>query len=107
MKVRGLHDPFVFVEESGISASSRRCVRLADGDKLIGGCAEMPRALMAETDLLEFVSYDPSGGGTPLLLAFTKSTPLWGDERWGYVVGAKGPRLFLMDAMDIRCRESF
>lgn len=105
--IKGLHDPFVFVEESQISASNRRCVRLADGAKLVGGCAEMPRALMADTDLLEFVSYDPSGGGTPLVLAFTKETPMWGDERWGYVARASGAKLFLMDAMDIRCRESF
>ena len=35
------------VEETQISASNRRCFRIADGDKLVGGCAEMPRALMA------------------------------------------------------------
>lgn len=107
LEVRGLKDPFVLVEESQISASDRRCLRLADASKLVGGCAEMPLSLMAETDLLEFVSYDPSGAGTPLVLAFTRQTPLWGDERWGFVIRPTGPRLFLRDAMDIRCRESF
>ncbi len=105
--VQGLKDPFVFVEETQISNSSRRCLRLAEGERLVGGCAEMPRSLMAETALLEFVAYDPSGMGNPFLLAFTRTQPLWGDERWGFVVRAGGPRLFLMDSMDIRCREGF
>jgi hypothetical protein len=107
LPVSGLPNAFALVEESEVSASSRRCLRLADGDKLIGSCAEMPRALMAETGQLSFVSYDPSGGGTPFVLAYTKETPMWGDERWGFVVRATGPRLFLKDATDIRCREGF
>ncbi len=106
-RVAGLKDPFIFVEETEVGASTRRCLRLADAGQLIGGCAEMPRALMAETELLQFVAYDPTGRGNPYLLAFTKTTPLWGDERWGFVVRDSGPRLFLVDAMDVRCREGF
>lgn len=105
--VQGLKDPFLLIEESQISASSRRCLRLAEGERLIGGCAEMPRTLMAETALLEFVSYDPSGKKSPYLLAFTRTQPLWGDERWGFVIRETGPSLFLTDSMDIRCREGF
>jgi hypothetical protein len=110
LPISGLPGAFVLVEESEVSASSRRCLRLANGDQLVGDCAEMPRALMAETAKtasLEFVAYDPSGGGSPFLLALTKTTPLWGDERWGFVLRPTGPRLFLKDAMDIRCREGF
>jgi hypothetical protein len=107
LPIAGLGSPFLFVEESQIGAASRRCLRLALEDKLIGACAEMPRALMAETDLLQFVAYDPSGRGSPFVMAFTKTTPHWGDERWGFVVGAAGPRLLLMDAMDPRCRAGF
>jgi len=107
LDVGGLKDPFVFIEETEIGASTRRCARLADGPRLVGGCAEMPLALMAETDLLQFVAYDPTGRGAPYLLALTKTTPLWGDERWGFAVRSTGPRLFLEDAMDIRCREGF
>lgn len=105
--VDGVRDAFIFVEESALGASTRRCLRLASGKDLVGGCAEMPRALMAETPLLQFVSYDPSGRGNPFVLAFTKTTPLWGDERWAFAVRHTGPRLFLMDATDPRCRESF
>lgn len=105
--IAGLKDPFVFVEETQISASSRRCLRMAEGDKLLGGCVEMPRALMAETDLLQFVAYDPSGKGAPFLLAFTRKTPMWGDERWGFILRGSGPKLFLTDALDSRCREAF
>ena len=107
LPIEGLGTPFLFVEESQIGAASRRCLRLAVEEKLIGGCAEMPRPLMAETDLLQFVAYDPSGRGNPFVMAFTKSEPHWGDERWGFIVRASGPRLFLMDAMDPRCREGF
>lgn len=107
LPIQGLSDAFVFVENSAISASERRCLRLASGGKLVGRCADMPRALLAETSALEFVSYDPSGSGSPFLLAFTKSTPLWGDERWGFRVRASGAQLFLKDAMDIGCREGF
>lgn len=107
LPVEGLGEPFLFVEESQIGAASRRCLRLAVEDKLIGDCAEMPRTLMAETDLLQFVSYDPTGRGTPFLMAFTKTPPLWGDERWGFAVRSSGPKLFLVDALDPRCREGF
>lgn len=105
--LQGAKRPFVFVEETQISASSRRCLRLADAGKLLGACVEMPRALMAETALLDFVAFDPSARGSPYLLAFTRVEPLWGDERWGFVIQAGGPRAFLADAMDIRCREGF
>lgn len=107
IRLKGVPGALVLVEETQISASYRRCLRLAAGGKLLGDCVPMPRSLMAETALLQFVSYDPSGGGTPYLLAFTRSQPLWGDERWGFVLRQNGPTLFLMDTMDIRCRESF
>ncbi len=107
VSLNGMTGAYVLVEESALSASYRRCLRIANGDQLVGDCAEMPRALMAETAQLEFVSYDPSGSGSPFLLALTKTTPLWGDERWGFVLKPAGPRLFLKDAMDIRCREGF
>ena len=67
----------------------------------------MPHDLMAETAQLRFVAYDPSGKGSPFLLAYTRGEPLWGHERWGFQLTAKGPRLFLHDALDPRCRESF
>lgn len=107
VKVAGLKAPLVLVTGAQISNSFRRCLRLADGDKLIGGCVEMPSDLMAETALLRFVSYDPSGKGGPLLLAYTKEAPLWGHERWGFALRASGARLFLRDAMDPRCRAGF
>jgi hypothetical protein len=105
--VAGLKHPLVLVTGAQISNSFRRCLRLADGGRLIGDCVEMPSDLMAETALLRFVSYDPSGGGSPLLLAYTKTAPLWGHERWGFVLRKSGARLFLRDAMDPRCRSSF
>ncbi len=105
--VAGLKRPLVLVTGAQISDSFRRCLRLADGGRLIGDCVEMPSDLMAETALLRFVSYDPSGGGRPLLLAYTPKAPLWGHERWGFVLRASGARLFLRDAMDPRCRASF
>lgn len=107
VSVAGLKEPMVLVTNAAVSNSSRRCLRLADGDKLVGSCVEMPSDLMAETGLLRFVSYDPSGKGSPLLLAYTKDAPLWGHERWGFALRAAGPRLFLRDAMDPRCREGF
>jgi hypothetical protein len=107
LPVAGLGRPLFLVEETEISGATRRCARLVTADRLVGECAEMPRALMAETEQLQFVSYDPSGAGTPLVLALTKTTPMWGDERWGFVLRSAGPRLFLSDAMDIRCREGF
>lgn len=105
--VKGLQEPFFLVEGTQIGGSFRRCLRLADGEKLIGGCVRMHHELMAETALLQFVSYDPSGLGSPYLLAFTPEEPLWGHERWGFTVRDDGPRLFLLDAMDLRCRSSF
>jgi hypothetical protein len=106
-RVAGLAAPTVLVDGEQISDSFRRCLYLADGSRLIGRCVEMPHDLMAETALLRFVSYDPSGEGTPLLLAFTPKPPLWGQERWGFVLRASGPSLFLRDALDPRCRASF
>lgn len=105
--VAGLSDAAVLVTGAQVSNSFRRCLRLAAGDKLVGDCVEMPNDLMAETALLRFVSYDPSGKGHPLLLAYSKEAPLWGHERWGFALRSAGPRLFLRDAMDPRCREGF
>ena len=107
VQVAGLTRGLVLVTGAQISNSFRRCLRLADGDKLIGGCVEMPNDLMAETALLRFVSYDPSGKGSPLLLAYTKDAPLWGHERWGFALRSSGARLVVRDAMDPRCREGF
>jgi hypothetical protein len=67
----------------------------------------MPHDLMSETAQLRFVAYDPGGNGSPFLLAYTKGEPLWGHERWGFVLRGGGARLFLRDAMDPRCREGF
>jgi hypothetical protein len=106
-KVAGLTAPMLLVTGAQISNSFRRCLRLADGDKLIGDCVDMPSDLMAETSLLRFVTYDPSGKGSPLLLAYTKDAPLWGHERWGFALRSSGVRLFLRDTMDPRCREGF
>ena len=106
-RIAGLTAPVVLVTGAQISNSFRRCLRLADGGRLLGGCAEMPSDLMAETALLRFVSYDPGGKGSPFLLAYTRKAPLWGHERWGSVLRAGGARLFLRDAMDPRCREGF
>jgi len=107
LMVRGLADAFVFIEGSQVSATFRRCLRLAEGEKLTADCVEMPHALMAETALLRFVAYDPGGDGRPLLLAYTPEAPLWGDERWGFALRNSGPRLVLFDVMDPRCREGF
>lgn len=105
--VRGLSAPFVLVAGAQASATYRRCLRLADGERLLGDCLEMPDALMAETSRLQFVAYDPSGKGGVLVLAYTPAEPLWGHERWGFALTSAGPRLFLMDSMDPRCREGF
>lgn len=107
VEVKGLSDAFVLVEGTQVLSSYRRCLRVADGGKLIGDCAEMPHVLMAETSLLEFALYDPSGKGTVYLLASSSAQPLWGEERWALSVSRHGPRLFLRDALDPRCRESF
>src|SRR5205814_1973620 len=61
LPLKNLQQPSAVVEETQISASTRRCLRVSSGDKLIGDCALMPRDLMAETNMLEFVAYDPSG----------------------------------------------
>lgn len=105
--VAGLRAPTTLVTDAQISSSHRRCLRLADGSRLLGTCAEMPHDLLSETAQLRFVSYDPSGKGNPFILAYTMGEPLWGHERWGFVLRASGPRLFLRDAMDPRCREGF
>lgn len=107
VEVAGLSAARVLVTGAQVSNSFRRCLRLADGDKLVGGCVEMPSDLMAETALLRFVSYDPSGKGSPLLLAYTKDAPLWGHERWAFALRSSGARLLVRDAMDPRCREGF
>jgi hypothetical protein len=107
VRIRGLEDAFALIEGSQVSTTFRRCLRLAAADVLLGGCVEMPHALMAETALLRFVEYDPSGDGRPLLLAYTPETPLWGAERWAFSLRAAGPRLVLAEAMDPRCREGF
>lgn len=105
--VAGLKAPTALITDAQISASHRRCLRLADGDRLIGRCVEMPHALMSESAQLRFVSYDPGGNGRPFLLAYTRGEPLWGHERWGFVLRNTGARLFLRDAMDPRCRDGF
>ena len=105
--VAGLKAPTALITDAQISSSHRRCMRLADGDRVIGRCVEMPHELMSETAQLRFVAYDPGGNGSPFLLAYTKGDPLWGHERWGFVLRGTGARLFLRDAMDPRCREGF
>lgn len=105
--IAGLKDTVALVTGAQVSSAYRRCLRLAHGDSLLGGCVEMPHDLMAETALLRFVVYDPSGRGQPFLLAYTPEEPLWGHERWGFALRAAGPRLFLRDAMDPRCRGAF
>lgn len=105
--VAGLKQPTALITDAQISSSHRRCLRLADGDRLIGRCVEMPHDLMSETTQLRFVAYDPGGNGSPFLLAYTRGEPLWGHERWGFVLRGSGARMFLRDAMDPRCREGF
>ncbi len=105
--VAGLAAPTALVTDAQISYSHRRCLRLADGGRVIGLCVEMPHELMSETAQLRFVAYDPGGNGSPFLLAYTRGEPLWGHERWGFVLRKGGARLFLRDAMDPRCREGF
>jgi len=105
--VAGLKTPTVLVTDAQISSTHRRCLRLAEGDRVIGRCVEMPHDLMSETAQLRFIAYDPGGKGSPFLLAYTKGEPLWGHERWGFVLRGTGARMFLRDAMDPRCREGF
>ena len=105
--VAGLKAPTALITDAQISSAHRRCLRLADGDRIIGRCVEMPHDLMSETAQLRFIAYDPGGNGSPFLLAYTRGEPLWGHERWGFVLRGTGARLFLRDAMDPRCREGF
>jgi len=105
--VAGLKAPTALITDAQISSAHRRCLRLADGDRIIGRCVEMPHDLMSETAQLRFVAYDPGGKGSPFLLAYTKGEPLWGHERWGFILRGTGARLFLRDSMDPRCREGF
>ncbi|MBI5882502.1 MAG: hypothetical protein HZB91_05295 [Elusimicrobia bacterium] len=107
VSVAGLPDPFVIVEGAQVAGTYRRCLRLSEGGRLLGACAPMRHELMTETSRLEFVSYDPSGQGKPFILAYTSAEPLWGHERWGFALRKSGPKLFLDDSMDIRCREGF
>ncbi len=106
-RVRGLRKPFVLVEGTQAGGAYRRCLRLFDDARAVGGCAPMPHVLMAETQFLRMAAYDPSGSGSPFLLAYTAAEPLWGHERWGFRLGKDGPSLFLHDALDPKCREGF
>ncbi|MBI5596600.1 MAG: hypothetical protein HY928_10970 [Elusimicrobia bacterium] len=107
LKLDGLQDGTILVEGAEYSRSYRRCLRMVDGGSPVGPCVEMPHELMAETAALEFVAYDPARSGRPFLLAFTEKAPLWGDERWGFQTTPEGPKLFLRDALDPRCRDAF
>ena len=107
VRIAGMENAFMVVESANISRSARRCVRLLEENALIGGCAEMPHDLMAETQILQFVAYDPSGRGKPFVLAYTTREPMWGHERWGFQLTPKGAKRFLMDAWDAKCREGF
>ena len=107
LRLRGFEDAFVLIEGVQLSKSFRRCLRLFEAGRPVGSCVEMPHELMSETRSLQFVAYDPSGKGTPFILAYTQDPPLWGHERWGFQVTTKGPKLFLKDTLDPRCRESF
>jgi hypothetical protein len=105
--VAGLKAPLVLVTGAQVSSVYRRCLRLADGDTLVGSCLEMPHALMAESQALRFAVYDPGEKGSPLLLAYTEEEPLWGHERWVFSLRSSGAKLVVRDALDARCRESF
>ncbi|MFC1679985.1 hypothetical protein ACFL2T_07235 [Elusimicrobiota bacterium] len=107
IRLRGFKKAFMLVEGAQVSKSYRRCMRLFEEDSPVGKCAEMPDQLMTETRNLNFVAYDPAGRGVPFVLAYTKKAPLWGHERWGFQLTDSGPKVFLQDALDPRCRESF
>lgn len=107
LRLDGLKDGVILVEGAEFSRSYRRCLRMVDDGAPVGACVEMPHELMAETAALEFVAYDPARSGRPFLLAFTDKTPLWGDERWGFQTTPEGPKLFMRDALDPRCRDAF
>jgi len=107
IRLRGVQDAFILVEDAEVSKARRRCMRLFDGAQAQGICAVMSHTLMTETRNLRFVAYEPSGRGSPFILAYTEKSPLWGHERWGFRLTRDGPSLFLRDALDPRCRESF
>lgn len=107
VKLAGREDALVVVDGAEYSRSYRRCLRVVDGAEAVGSCVEMPHELMAETAALDFVAYDPARSGKPFILAYTEKAPLWGHERWGVQNTAGGPKLFLRDALDPRCRDSF
>ncbi|MBI4422103.1 MAG: hypothetical protein HY554_00155 [Elusimicrobia bacterium] len=107
VRLAGTPEAFVLVESANISKTFRRCLRLLGAQEALGPCAEMPHSLMAETEQLDFVAYDPNGKGRPFVLAYTAREPLWGHERWGFMLTAAGPRRFLLDAIDHKCRENF
>ncbi len=107
IRYRGLKNAFLLVEGTQISKTYRRCMRLYDGDKPIGHCAEMPHELNVETRQMRFVAYDPNRRGRPYIFAYTKREPLWGHERWGFLLADSGPTLFMRDALDPRCRAGF
>lgn len=107
VRIGGLRKALVLVEAANISRTFRRCIRLFDQNSALGECAQMPSDLMTETQTLEFVAYDPSGKGSPFMLAYTTREPLWGHERWGFQLSKRGPKRFLMDALDPKCRERF
>lgn len=107
LQFRGLSRAKIAIEGIQISKAYRRCLRLFDEAHPVGECVEMPHELMSETGGLEFITYDPSGAGRPFVLAYTHGSPLWGHERWGFQLSTKGPKLFLQDALDTRCREAF
>jgi hypothetical protein len=107
IRYRKFKDAFLLVEGAQVSNTYRRCMRLMGSNKPVGNCAEMPHELMVETRQLKFVAYDPSKRGAPFILAYTEGKPLWGHERWGFQMTDKGPKLFLRDAMDPKCRSGF
>ena len=105
--IQGASKAMILVDGVQVSKSFRRCMRLSIGGRPAGNCAEMPHGLMAETNLLRFIAYDPNGDNHPFILAYTPEAPLWGHERWGFRLTRKGPSRFLMDALDPKCREGF
>ncbi|MBI5200828.1 MAG: hypothetical protein HY925_04495 [Elusimicrobia bacterium] len=107
VRIGGVKQAFVLVEGANISRTFRRCIRLFDESSAVGDCAEMPNDLMVETQQLEFVAYDPSGKGAPFMLGYSPREPLWGHERWGYQLSKRGPKRFMFDALDPKCREKF
>ena len=107
IRYRGLRDAYLLIDGVQISKTYRRCMRMFDGTKQLGQCAEMPHELNVETQQMNFVAYDPARRGRPYIFAFTEKEPLWGHERWGFQMMDSGPQIFMRDALDPRCRESF